>query len=79
MMLLAASQASESACETLEYRKEMTAEELAYLEQRAEAEIEMAQRANHVRVVQAHYELANAYLDKIHGETGQPESEARPF
>ncbi len=54
----------------------MTPEEMAYLESRAEAEIEMAQRADHVRVVQAHYELATAYLDRIHGETGLPETGA---
>ncbi len=54
----------------------MSSEELAYLESRAEAEIEMAQRANHARVVQAHYELASAYLDRIHGETGVPEDNA---
>jgi hypothetical protein len=57
----------------------MTAEELAYFEQRAEAEIEMAQRADHVRVVQAHYELASAYLDRIHGETGVPERDSTVF
>ena len=39
-----------------------------YYERRAEAEIEMAQHARDSRAVQAHYELANAYLDKIHGE-----------
>ena len=57
----------------------MTPEELAYFEQRAEAEIEMAQRADHVRVVQAHYELANFYLERIHGETGVPERESPSF
>ena len=57
----------------------MSPEELAYLEERAEAEIQMAQRASHVRVVQAHYELANAYLDRIHGETGVPESDSAAF
>jgi hypothetical protein len=50
----------------------MSPEELAYFEQRAEAEIELARRADHVRVVQAHYELATAYLERIHGETGVP-------
>ena len=57
----------------------MTTEERAYFEQRAEAEIEMAQRADHVRVVQAHYELANFYLERIHGETGVPERETPSF
>lgn len=37
---------------------------------RAEAEVEAAQKATHAGVVRAHYELANAYLDRIHG-TGQ--------
>ena len=41
-----------------------------YFQRRAEAEIELAQRAQHRRVVQAHYELASAYLDRIHGEPG---------
>ena len=47
----------------------MSREELEYYEQRAEAEIELAQRAHHVRAVQAHYQMASAYLDRIHGES----------
>jgi hypothetical protein len=39
-----------------------------YFEERAEAEIALAQRAQDSRAVQAHYELANAYLEKIYGE-----------
>lgn len=39
-----------------------------YYERRAETEIEMAQRAASSEAVQAHYELAAAYLDKIYGE-----------
>lgn len=50
----------------------MSPEELAYLEHRAEAEIAAAQRAHHARVVKAHYELASAYLDRIHGELPVP-------
>lgn len=46
----------------------MAGGEFDYFEQRAQAEIEMAQRAQDSRAVQAHYELANAYLDKIYGE-----------
>ena len=46
----------------------MAADELAYFEQRAEAEIALAQRAEDARAVQAHYELASAYLDRIYGE-----------
>ena len=47
-------------------------EELNYYESRAEAEIALAQQAEHARAVQAHYELASAYLDRIHGETPSP-------
>jgi hypothetical protein len=50
----------------------MSADEMAYLESRAEAEIALAQRANHARAAKAHYELASAYLDRIHGETPKP-------
>ena len=39
-----------------------------YFEKRAEAEIELAQRARDSRAVQAHYDLASAYLDRIYGE-----------
>jgi hypothetical protein len=46
----------------------MSREEMTYYQSRAEAEIEMAQRAQHARAVQAHYQLASAYLDKIHGD-----------
>ena len=46
----------------------MAAQDLEYYEQRAEAEIVLAQRARDSRAVQAHYELATSYLDKIYGE-----------
>ena len=46
----------------------MSTSESNYYQQRAEAEIELAQRARHRRAVQAHYELAAAYLDRIHGD-----------
>ena len=46
----------------------MSREELEYYERRAETEIALAQRALHVRAVQAHYQMASAYLDLIHGE-----------
>jgi beta-galactosidase GanA len=48
--------------------RKMSHEDLDYYERRAEAEIEAAQQARHQAVVQAHYELASAYLDRIHGE-----------
>ena len=47
---------------------EMSQDDRDYFERRAEAEIELAQRARHKAAVQAHYELASAYLDRIHGE-----------
>jgi hypothetical protein len=46
----------------------MSHEELDYYERRAEAEIAAAQQAEHQAVVRAHYELASAYLDRIHGD-----------
>ena len=46
----------------------MAADDLAYFERRAEQEIALAQRAEDSRAVQAHYALANFYLDKIHGK-----------
>ena len=48
-----------------------------YLEHRAEAELELAQHATDPRAVQVHYQLANAYLDRIHGEVhAGPEQDA---
>lgn len=49
----------------------MSSDDTDYLEQRAEAEIELAQHATDPRVVQAHYTLANAYLDRIHPEDAE--------
>ena len=46
----------------------MRADDLAYYEQRAQAELDLAQRAINAQAVQAHYDLANAYLERIHGE-----------
>ncbi|HEX8572338.1 MAG TPA: hypothetical protein VF759_06270 [Allosphingosinicella sp.] len=50
----------------------MSHEEQEYFERRAEAEIALAQAAAHARAVQAHYELASAYLDRIHGDSPRP-------
>jgi hypothetical protein len=50
----------------------MSPDEQAYYERRAEAEIALAQAARHARVVKAHYELASAYLDRIHGDMPIP-------
>jgi hypothetical protein len=55
----------------------MSQEEQEYFELRAEAELELAQAAAHRRAVQAHYELAAAYLDRIHGD--DPRSEGGLF
>ncbi|MGZ8282286.1 MAG: hypothetical protein ACXWUN_04945 [Allosphingosinicella sp.] len=45
----------------------MSVEDVTYYEQRAQTEIELAQRATHTNAAQAHYEMATAYLDRIHG------------
>ncbi len=47
----------------------MASEDLEYYERRAEQEIELAQRAGHAGAVSAHYHLASAYLDLIHGDS----------
>ena len=47
----------------------MPREEMEYYQTRAEAEIEAAQQASTTKAVQAHYQLASAYLDLIHGDT----------
>ena len=39
-----------------------------YLEQRAEAELSLAQAAAHPAAVRAHYILAGFYLDRIYGQ-----------
>ena len=54
----------------------MAQDDLEYYERRAEQEIELAQRAGHVGAVRAHYELASAYLEIIHGEEPEVESSA---
>ena len=46
----------------------MSQSDFEYIERRAEAQIALAQQANHQAAVQAHYELASAYLDRIHGD-----------
>jgi hypothetical protein len=47
---------------------DMSHQDVDYYERRAEVEIEMAQRSENHRAVQAHYDLATFYLDKIYGE-----------
>jgi hypothetical protein len=52
---------------------DMTDHALSYFESRAEAELEMAQRATHPAAVYAHYTLADLYLDRVYGdEPGNP-------
>lgn len=46
----------------------MSCQDVTYFERRAEAEIELASKATAQSVVQAHYDLASAYLDKIYGD-----------
>ena len=50
----------------------MAADEIAYYERRAEAELELAQRATDARAVQVHYELAAHYLERIYGAAAVP-------
>lgn len=44
----------------------MTKDDASYYYRRAEAELEMAQTAQHPAAVKAHYLLANHYLDNLH-------------
>ena len=48
----------------------MSEEEISYFTARAEMELELAQRATTPAAVQAHYELATAYLDRVYGRSG---------
>jgi hypothetical protein len=46
----------------------MIEDDVIYYERRAEAELALAQRATDAEAVQAHYEMATAYLELIHGK-----------
>ena len=46
----------------------MSHQDVDYYERRAEAEIELARQSQSAEAVQAHYQLATFYLDKIYGE-----------
>jgi hypothetical protein len=46
----------------------MSLEEQEYYQNRAETQIELAQLASDQRAVQAHYAIASAYLDRVHGD-----------
>ncbi len=48
----------------------MSHTDVSYFEQRAEAELQLACQAKDARAVQAHYQLATAYLDRIHSPEG---------
>ena len=50
----------------------MPREEMEYYQSRAETQLELAQQATDSKAVQAHYHLASAYLDLIHGEKPEP-------
>jgi hypothetical protein len=49
----------------------LSEEDVEYFERRAEAEIELARSAKEPPVVQAHYQLACAYLDRIYPEAAE--------
>lgn len=44
----------------------MSENDVAYFYRRAEAELELAQAAQHPAAVKAHYTLASHYLDSLH-------------
>lgn len=46
----------------------MTVDNLDYFQKRAEAELALAQKAEHANAVRAHYLLAGYYLDLVHNE-----------
>jgi hypothetical protein len=50
----------------------MSREDAEYYQRRAEEQIALAQNSNDSRAVQAHYQLASAYLDRIHGDQAEP-------
>jgi len=46
---------------------------LEYFRRRAEDHVAMAQQSSNSDAVQAHYELASAYLHRVYGDTSRPE------
>ena len=50
-------------------------EDYAYFMDRAELELELAQRAQHPKVVAAHYALAERYLGLVFGAPSRAPSE----
>lgn len=47
-------------------------ETVEYYERRAEDHVALAQKAMNSQAVQAHYELASAYLDRVYSDTAGP-------
>ena len=50
-----------------------------YYERRAEDHVALAQRALNGQAVQAHYELASAYLDRIYSDTADVPNPGFPY
>jgi hypothetical protein len=48
---------------------QVSRDDILYYSRRAEAELELAQRATHPAAVRAHYVIANHYLDRVYGGT----------
>lgn len=46
----------------------MQRDDEAYFERRAEEELELAQQATTVEATEAHYRLANLYLERVHAD-----------
>ena len=59
----------------MEFR--MSEEDRSYLCERAEAELEAAQKAGHPGAVRAHYLMAGYYLDRVYGG-GEKDAAALP-
>lgn len=55
----------------------MSPEDQAYYLERAEEELERAQRSDHPDAVKAHYLLAGFYLDLVYGEGTPTGTESR--
>jgi hypothetical protein len=51
--------------------EQATLEERAYLQQRAEAALELARRPEHPDAARAHELLAGFYLDRLHRDNGE--------
>lgn len=52
----------------------MSRDDAAYFERRAETQIELASKSDDPRAVQAHYALANFYLERIYGAANEAEA-----